>query len=148
MTLTLTDCRPEHLRAIRLRAEDEYEVNCLGMTAAEALWRSYRGSVLRRAATLDGRVAAVWGVGGSSLGLWGEPWLLTAAEVERVPVTMVRVARQELHAATEIFPLLQNYVAAEYRRAVRFVELLGFALDAPVPMGPSGIPFRRFWMER
>lgn len=150
MTHFITECRPAHLRAIRdrLRAEDAREVACTGVTAAAALWTSYRASVLRRAVIVDGAVAAVWGCGGSAMGHLGQPWLLTAPEIERIPVTLVREGRREVAAMTAIYPRLENYVAAEYARACRFLELLGFELDAAVPIGLNGALFRRFWMDR
>lgn len=150
VTTILTECRPAHLRAIRdrLRTDDAREVACTGMTAGAALWSSYRASILLRAAIVDGVVAAVWGCGGSAMGHKGNPWLLTAPEIERVPVAMVREGRREVAAMAAIFPRLENFVAADYSRACRFLELLGFELDAAVPIGLNGALFRRFWMER
>lgn len=147
---TIIEATPAHLLALRdrLRAEDRAEITCAGWTPRRALWRSYRGSVIRRTVLIDGMVAAIGGCGGSVLAGVGNPWLLTAPEFERLPVAMVREGRAEIAKMLGLFPRLENMVAAEYRRACRFLEVLGFVLEAPVPVGPSAARFRRFWMER
>lgn len=110
---------------------------------------SFRGSLMPpRAAAIDGEVAAMWGLGGDILSDTGEPWLMTAPPVERAPVSFLRVARAELAAMLAIKPRLENYVAADYRKAVRLLEKLGFALEAPQPIGPKRALFRKFWIER
>ncbi len=143
--LPATDAHADYLRE-NLRAGDGLEITCLGVTPAEALRASLAGSIFAHTGLLDGRVAAMWGVGGSPLGGVGEPWLLTTAEVERIPVQMVRVARREVGAMLGLFPVLQNYVAAEYRQACRFLEVVGFSLGPVFPF--AGSPWRQFTMER
>lgn len=145
----IVEAEPAHLRAIRnrLRTDDLLEITALCQTSPQALWRSYSASTFRRAAIVDGEVAAVWGCAGSSLGLIGVPWLLTAPEVERIPVAMVREARAEVGKMLGLYGFLENIVAARYVRACKFLEVVGFRLDDPMPVA-SGVMFRRFWMER
>ncbi len=150
MTYEIVECTPSHIREIgpRLRAGDAREITCLGLSVRSVLWQTYRHGLMRRAVLVDGTIAAVWGVGGSALGGIGNPWLLTAPEIERIKVSFVREARAEIAEMTRVFPKLENYVAAEYVKACRFLELLGFSLDAPFPHGPNAALFRRFRMER
>lgn len=143
--LPATPTHADHLRE-NLRAGDRIEVTCLGATPAEALRASLAGSIFARTAILDGRIAAMWGVGGSPLGGVGEPWLLTTPEVERVPVKMVRTARAEVGAMLGLFPELVNYVHAEYRQACRFLEVVGFRLGPAFPF--MGSRWHEFRMER
>lgn len=130
----------------RLRMGDLLEVTCLGVSPAEALRASLAGSIFARTGISDGRIAAMWGCGGSPLGGVGEPWLLTTAEVERIPISMVRVARREVGAMLGLFPVLVNFVAADYRQACRFLEVVGFTLGPAFQF--SGAPWREFRMVR
>lgn len=134
-----------HDLAPRLREADALEMTALGEDPAECLRHSWAGSPIRRAVEVDGKVAALWGVYGDLFGGVGIPWFLTAPEIERIPVTMVRQGRAEVSDMLGLYPRLENYVAASYRGAVRFVELLGFTVDAEIAI--RGTPFRRFWMK-
>ena len=62
----IIDCQPCHIRALTnaLRAEDAAELAALGAAPRREVWRSYRASVVSRAALVDGEIAAVWGVFG------------------------------------------------------------------------------------
>lgn len=135
--------------ASRLRTEDESEITgLLAKSPRVALRASYRHAILRRTALIDGEIAAMWGLGGAMLSDIGTPWLMTTPLVERVPVTFLKVGRAQLAEMLMHRRFLSNYVLATYRGAVRFLEVLGFVLDPATPMGPQGLPFRRFWMER
>ena len=140
-----TSAHADYLRD-NLRSGDRLEVTCLGFSPAEALRASLAGSIFARTGISDGRIAAMWGVGGSPLGGVGEPWLLTTAEVERIPIPMVRVARREVGAMLGLFPELVNYVHAEYRQACRFLEVVGFRLGPAFPF--AGSRWHEFRMER
>ena len=148
MTTLILPATPDHADYLRdnLRPGERHEIACLGATPAEALRASLAGSIFARTAILDGRIAAMWGVGGSPLGGVGEPWLLTAVDVERVPVKMVRTARAEVGAMLGLFPILTNYVTAEYRQACRFLEVVGFRLGPAFPF--KGALWHEFRMER
>lgn len=147
---TILDCEPCHLRTLArtLRAEDGAELAAMGTGSPQAiLWRCWRTSVLRRAALVDGEVAAAWGVTGSMMGGTGIPWLLTSPAVERVPVAFVREGRRELAEMRALYPDLCNYVHAPYKKAIRFLALLGFTIDPPEPILPTGAYFCRFSMR-
>lgn len=150
MMIQIVPTIPAHLDYLRdnLRVGDRHEITCLGITPAEALRASYAGSIFSRTGILDGRVAAVWGCGGSPLGGVGEPWLLTTPEVERIPVRFVKIAQAESREMLRLFPVLANYVAAEYRQACRMLECIGYRLGEPVAIGPKLALFHEFRMER
>lgn len=135
--------------ANNLRAEDLSEITgLLAKHPREALRTSYRHAILRRTACIDGEVAAMWGLGGAMLSDQGTPWLMTSPLVERMPVTFLKVGKVQLDEMVRHRRFLSNYVLATYHRACRFLEVLGFILDPATPMGPQGLPFRRFWMEK
>lgn len=137
-----------YLLADRLRPEDEAEITGLGLSPRAALRASYRHAILRKTALVDGEIAAMWGLGGVMLSDAGTPWLMTTILVERVPITFLKVGKAELAQMFEHRRFLSNYVLASYKRACRFLEVLGFVLDPPIPLGPRSLPFRRFWLER
>lgn len=134
--------------ADNLREQDAAEITGFGLTPREALRTSYRHAILRKTAFVDGDIAAMWGLGGAMLSDAGTPWLMTTPAAERVPVTFLKVGRAELALMLQQRAFLSNVVLASYKRACRFLEVLGFVLDPPLAMGPNGLPFRRFWIER
>lgn len=131
-----------------MRAGDRLEITCLGIGVRKALYRSYRDSVMRKTAFIDGEIAAMWGCGGNMLGGHGNPWLLTASPVERIPLSFAKVAKREAFEMIEMFPKLSGYVLASYEQACGLLELIGFTLSEPFPFGRNGAPFRRYTMER
>ena len=102
----------------------------------------------RRVARITPKIAAMSGLGGALLSDEGNPWLMTAPIVEKVPVTFLKIAREQLAEMLQQRRFLFNYVQASYSKACRLLEVLGFVLDPAVPMGPQGVAFRRFWIER
>lgn len=148
MSYTIIPATAAHADYLRdnLRVGERHEIACLGATPAEALRGSLAGSIFARTGVVDGRIAAMWGCGGSLLGGVGEPWLLTTPEVERIPVRFVKVARDEARQMLGIFPVLSNYVSVQYRQACKMLEVIGFRLGDPVRIG-SG-QWHEFRMER
>lgn len=130
--------------AATMRREDAAEATELCRQPKEFLRRSFRYSLVVKTALIDGEVAAMFGMTGDLLLPHGSPWLVTTAAVERVPVAFVREGKQALAEMRGLKPVLENFVAASYTRAVRFVAVLGFEIDAPQPLGPKGALFHRF----
>jgi len=89
----------------------------------------------------------MWGMGGDILSDIGEPWLMTSVAVERAPVRFLREARTEVAGMLAVRRRLENYVAADYGRAIRLLEALGFTIEPPQPVGPKLAQFRKFWIE-
>lgn len=90
----------------------------------------------------------MWGMGGASISDEGLPWFMTAPEVERFPVAIVREARYAVAEMLDLRPYLWNCVLAEYAQAIRLLRLLGFTVDDEVTVGAGGAGFRKFWMRR
>ena len=131
-----------------LRPGDRAEVEAMGKTPRHALRYCFRHSLYpAQVCTVDGEVAAMWGLSGDVLSDMGEPWLLTGMAVERVPVSFIKIARAWVTDALAVKPKLEGYTLAEYVKAVRLLEGLGFRLDPPAPLGPRQALFRRFWIE-
>lgn len=141
---------PAHLEVIAglLRADDVAEVGAFGWTPRQAVWRSWRRSIFSQTAYVDGDLAAVLGVGGCPLGRVGEPWLLTTPAVERAKAAVLLEGRGFVLQMLGIFPELKGKVSADYRRATRFLEVLGFSLSEPFAFGPRLALFREYHMRR
>ena len=134
--------------ALHLRPGDRAEIAAIGKEPRRVLRQSFRSSLYApRCAMVDGEVAAMWGIGGDILSDIGAPWLMTGTVCDRVPVTFLRVAKAELAAMLAVKRRLENFVAADYSKAIRLLEVLGFTLEAPEPIGSKQAAFRRFWIE-
>jgi hypothetical protein len=135
--------------AANLRPADEAEILGSGHGVKRSLWRAYRISISCKTAIIDGEVAAMWGLclnmrpGLSLLSDLGVPWLHTAAAVERLPLSFVKVAKVELAAMRALRPRLENHVAASYAQAIKFLRMIGFTIEAPAA-GATGMPCCRF----
>lgn len=130
-----------------LRAQDLEEVTCLGLSPRRALRDSFKTSLFRRSAFVDGEIAAMWGVSGGIIDNFGVPWLLTTPAIERVPLAFIKEARREVFEIMETKQRIENYVLASYTRAIRFLMLMGFEIGEPARIGPDQTLFRRFWKE-
>ena len=96
----------------------------------------------------SGEIAAMSGLCGSMLGDIGEPYLMTAAAAERVPLTFVKHAKISIEEMLQHKLRLEGYVDASYTKACRLLEVLGFTLDAPEPFGKTKTAFRRYHLEK
>jgi hypothetical protein len=132
--------RPEVLAEMRVSALLPRELLRQSLTASRAAWTVLCG----------GEVAAMFGVAYRSLvSDVGVPWLLSSALVDRIWLSFARHSRTFAHYMLSLFPVLENYVDAEYSRCIAWLRWCGFTLDgAPVAMGRMGAPFYRFWMRR
>jgi hypothetical protein len=143
---TLDHCR---LLAGSLRAEDLRECLAAGSRPFKALWRSWRGSpAYRKTAFVDGKIAAMWGCGGAWLSEEGLPWLLTSPAVETIPLKFLHECRSGVEEMLALYPVLRNYVHADYDRSIRFLRLVGFDVGAPEPYGPHKQLFRPVRLTR
>lgn len=139
-----------YLLAEKLRPRDEAEIRAVGIKPRRALYRAFRNSVMCKTAFVDGDIAAMWGLcvglrpGVSPLSDLGVPWLHTSGAIERIPVTFVKLAKQELAAMCANRRRLESFVDANYPQAVKLLRVLGFTVEKPAPIGVDGAPFRRF----
>lgn len=143
----IVDATREHVLDLRdrLRPLDVRECAGYGASARSVLYRTFRRSFYARTALSDGRVIAMWGLGGALVGDEGNPWFLTAREVERFPIAVVREARYGVAEMLTVRKFLWNYVLADYAQAVKLVGMLGFTVDEPQRVGVD--IYRRFWMR-
>ena len=139
----IVSCRAAHIAEIArtMRSEDRAEITATGMQVKHFLFRLYAESPLyRRAALVDGEVAAVWGDMAPLLATEGQMWLLTAPPVERVPLAFMREVKAHVKKHLEVRSVLRADASAEYERALRFFKLAGFDV---LPTGSDGSAARR-----
>jgi hypothetical protein len=148
--IILTPAERRHVMALAptLRHADCCEILAAGLTPHQALWESWERSLTATTAFIDGEVAAMWGMGGSPFSGVGQPWLLTAPAVERVPRAFLEIGRAEVGRMLTICPVLVGIVDGSYRKALRLLAALGYTVGEPFPYGPHGALFRPYRMER
>jgi len=140
----------EHVRMLadHIRTADEEEIIAAGFKPFKAVWESYRYSLIPKAAFINGKIAAVWGVCGTPTGDIGQPWLLTTDEVYNIsPLKFARIYQKEVVRMLAMFPYLENYVDSRYTSAIRLLDIIGFTIEAPEPYGDNGAMFNRFWKK-
>ncbi len=145
VTLVPTEIR--HVKEIsdNLRDEDKAEALRIGVEPRKGCFYAYRSALWKRTALIDGQAAAMWGVAGNPLGLIGQPYLITTDRVRKVsPLRFSRIYRDEVSVMSRLFPILENYVDAEYKGAVRMLKIAGFELLGPETVKPSSALFYKF----
>lgn len=141
---------PAHLNelAITMREADKKEVIGFGVTPMQALDFSYNGSLYSKTALINNKIAACWGCSGIFLGYSAKPWLLTSDEVYKIsPIKFARIYKEEVFQMSQLFLKLENYVDSEYTAAIRLLEISGFKISEPEPIGESGKLYRKFILE-
>ena len=149
MTIEIVSTLPEHITELRenLRESDRKEIACFGLPERKAIWRSYKVSILCKTALVDGKVGAIWGIGGCVLDNVGNPWLLTSDLCDKYPLKFAIEYRKEVRRILGLFNVLENMVDASYTKAVKMLEISGFQLSEGVPIGPHKAIFRKFRIE-
>lgn len=130
---------------IDMRPADCKELQDTGIEPYDGLEISYRASLYAMTGIVDGVVSAMWGVGGTPMGLTGIPWLLTGPECDKIPVSFIKIALSEIDKMKRLFPRLENIVTADYTGAVRMLEMAGFSLSDPFPLVKTGALVRHFF---
>lgn len=126
-----------------LREGDARECLLFGVDGVQAIKVGMEASLISECLLVDGEPAAVYGLQVPDLiGGIGQPWILTAAAVERHRIAYARAARSLVHRAFDLVERLENVVDARYSRALALLEWLGFTVEPEI----DGI--RRFWMEK
>ena len=131
-----------------IRPRDRDEAIAAGLEPRRAMRSQFRDAILRRSYFADGKLVAMSGLCGPLLASVGQPYLVTAIGVEQYPVAFIKHARAAVAQMLRLRQRLEGHVLADYTGAVRLLETLGFQMDEPQPIGPSGAMFRRFWKER
>jgi len=128
-----------------LRYDDLAEITCFGLRPFQAIKGSFKTSYFRRSVFVENELAAMWGLSGIMLTGKGEPWLLTAKPIEKIPVSFVKEGRREIRKMLSMAPCLEGLTVESYSRAHRFLRVLGFTLSEPFLI--KNVLVRKYWME-
>lgn len=127
----------------RLREGDARECEMFGMDGVRAIEASMQASLVTECLLIDDVPAAVYGIQIDDLmASVGQPWILTAGEIDRHRIAYARAARALINRAFDVVDRLENIVDARYARAVALLDWLGFTVE------PEQDGIRRFWKEK
>lgn len=108
----------------------------MGVPIHRELRAMFEGSYYRRAAHLDGTLAAIWGVESTPVSSDGRVWLVLAQHAIKHPMTIIRQARRELTHLAGTKSCLTTTVIADDEPAIRLAVMLGFRVEND----PAGVP--------
>lgn len=140
---------PAHLIELRknMRPADRQEMLNYGGCMRRLLWQTYHDTLEPKAVLVDGKVAGVFGCIGTVIGMVGKPWWLSTPIADAYPIPLALLYRQEVRKMLENYDMLENWVDSTYDKSIRLMKIIGFNVDPPMPYGPNGHPFCRFWMR-
>lgn len=98
---------------------------------------------------VDGEPVAMWGVVRESfIGNIGVPWMVATELLDKHARTFIRHCRGPVLEMMGKFDTLQNYVDARNKRAIQWLQWVGFNVeDEAAPFGMLGLPFHKFTMN-
>lgn len=134
----------------KIRPMDLLEFNVIsdGKNLADCFADLKRDSVRARAAYVDGKLVAVYGVlSKTALGRIGHPWLAATDQIENPKVRreFIRHTRGEFEWLSEGFLGLWNVVLDQNEIAIRWLKWIGFRFDGP-RYDVNGYTFLKFEM--
>ncbi len=138
--IVIVETTPAHIREMAevIDAQTASVAIKLGVSPKKALWMSYRQSIICMTALIEGRVVAMWGVGGQMFSDVGRPWLTLSPEVENHPFRVAFRYRKELNRFQQMFPVLEEWVETSNVKAIRLLALMGFKIGKnEIPLGET-----------
>lgn len=124
----IIEAKPYHCgRIVRmLRREHQNAMTIIGQKAHHELRTCFDHSAFRRAWLIDGQLAAVGGVVGTSLSSAGYIWLALTQEATKYPVAVFKEAKTQLREILQVKRKLVTTTYCDDATATRFAERLGF----------------------
>lgn len=84
----------------------------------------------------------------SQLPVTGIPWMLGTDWLDENGLTFGRVSVDIVGGWMDSVDYMVNHVDSRNRKAVEWLEWLGFDIEEAVPFGPYGVPFHKFTWRR
>lgn len=142
LEIDIIPATPGLFSGLPLRAEDAWELNCLGVSPEEAL-AGVVSAGEAWAGVANGKIACAWGVIPQPGLLSSRLWLLTTPLVDRHAITFLRYSRHVVQIVLARHGALEGWVLERNVRSVKWLEWLGFRLGEPYVLEPVG-KVRRF----
>lgn len=139
MKVELTAGRLHHCGQLArtMRVDHHAALIRMGVPIHRELRDIFGRSYYRRAAFVDGHLAALWGVEGTRLTSWGRLWLVLSQYAMTFPITVARHAKREIAQIAMVKPTLVTTVIADDAPAQRLVVFLGFEAPDGFGGGPA-----------
>lgn len=129
----------DHIRLLvaNLREDDLHEIEKWNVSPFKGIWRSYRSSKICRSGFINGKIVAIWGINGSVLGFFGNPWLITSNVTDDYPFVFAMIYRREIREMLRSYRVLETWCDAGYTKSLRMMRIIGFkeCEYAPTPKG-------------
>lgn len=147
----VVDMTHEHIEDIASIAR-QADINELwsqcAMTLRDALRMSLELSTIARVGRADGVAGVAYGVV-DRREHGGQIWMVGTTLIDRHQRGFLENSRREVDEFRQCYDRLWNYVDVRNRRAVRWLEWLGFTLHGPMAHGPFQRPFYFFdWLRQ
>lgn len=136
MKLEVIDAKAFHCGAIirTMRVDHQRALMAMGVPMHREFRSMFDASYYRKAAFIDGKLAAVWGVEGTPMCTEGRIWLVLGQHTMKHPVTVMREARKQLEEIATTKTRLVTTVIGDDEASVRLAVALGFeAADGSAP---------------
>lgn len=128
MKIEISEMKAWHVGSIlrRMRVDHEAALRAMDVDMHSELWAKFQCSYYRRSAFIDGYLAAVWGVEGTSLSSEGLVWLVLSQYALKFPVAVLRHAKAEIRHLARTKTRLVTTLVPDDDAAHRLVIFLGF----------------------
>lgn len=136
--IIIIDTIPRHIRdmAEAMHEQTAETARNLGCEPKKLLWQSYKQSMICKSVFINGKIGAIFGIGGILFGETGRPWLVLSDEVNEYPFKVAFIYRKELQKFQHMFPVLEDYVDETNEKAIRMLELMKFNVSKnTIPLG-------------
>lgn len=143
--IEVVPAKPQHIGTLarRMRYIDQRECEAMGHTPKNALRTGLLGSTMAWTVLIDGRPEAM--LGATPINMLegrGRPWLLLTDVGGKQHRALMRLGKIYTAAMHRHFSVLENWVAAENSRTIRWLSRLGFAVGSVDVI--RGVPMRPF----
>jgi len=130
--------------------EGDVEELAAGGWAPEDLHQFVQGARVCVIAEVNRVPCAIFGVTktGTLLNPRYSPWMLGATELHKHPRHLLSESKKIVYTVLNEFEELENWVYEGSESSVRWLTWLGFTIEAPVPVGPEGQKFHKFWIKK
>lgn len=147
--IEVVPAKPTHIGPIanRMREIDQIECWAMGHSPKNALRSGLMGSTIAWTVLIDGVPEAMFGA--TPINLLegrGRPWLLLTDTGGKQHTALVRLGYIYTEALHQHYWILENWVAAENVKTIRWLARLGFAIGSVDVI--RGVPMRPFMRHR
>lgn len=137
------------LLAVVMRPADRREVEALGLTPVQALYESFKDSLIAYTVEVDGWPAAMFGITPYQLlGERASVWLLTGEGINKIPIAFVKLSIYYIAKFLELYPVLDNWIDERYTAGIRWLEMCGAVFDKAGIVKPGNVVFRHFVLRK